>query len=407
MASTDYYQQGVMLTQQKDYDGAIEVFNKRLEEYPDDFSILDCRASAYEFKGETENAIADYTRMIALKPENPSGWNRRGNLYDELGEYDKAIADYTQCIPLSMPNYGTHWSNRGISYYHTGDLDAALADLNKSIECWGVPESSAWALMHRGLVLRGKGDLDKALEDFTLAAIYRPEDDFSFYQGGYIWFMRQDYDQAIEWFSKAIALKDNEADYYLARGVCYWNQCLQKEIGFWHEDGTIIDLAEEDFTKAIEYAPDMADAYFNRGTVRCDKARESNNLIKAIFAEKVTDEVQRAVLLARLDHIGGKDFIPMLDALFRGLRSGRDQVDGIMAQATALFVKYDAGEAIEDLSRAIDLGYDDAEAYYHRGRAYALIGAKKKALGDYKKTCALDPNHRKAAEKRDELLESL
>ncbi|MDR2783954.1 MAG: hypothetical protein LBB48_09005 [Treponema sp.] len=58
-------------------------------------------------------------------------------------------------------------------------------------------------------------------------------------------------------------------------------------------------------------------------------------------------------MLARLEHIGGKDFIPQADALLRGLRANRDQLDVLLAQSFGLFAEDDAREAIEDLSRAI------------------------------------------------------
>jgi tetratricopeptide (TPR) repeat protein len=407
MSSIDYYEKGTDLAAEGDYDGAIEVFNKGLEEHPDNFGILDRRAYAYCDKGETEKALADFTRMVTLYPEKRTGWNARGNLYDEIGEYDKAIADFTQCIPLSPPNHGGYWANRGISYYRKGDLDAALADFNKSIELWGEEhECAAWPLLHRGSVWRKKGDMDKALEDFTLASKYDPESSDAFYYAGYIWFVRQNYTKAIKCFSKAIAIKDDKADYRLARGVCYWNQCLQKGIGFWNKGSKVINLADDDFTKAIEYAPDMADAYFKRGMVRCYKAQESHNLIKSIITQKVTDEAKRVLILAQLEHLGAKDFIPKFDALLRGLRFNRDQIDVLIVKSVDLMATDDAEEAIEDLSRAIDLDGDNAEAYYQRGLAYALTGSKDKALADYEQTYALYPYHRKAAQKRDELLKA-
>jgi tetratricopeptide (TPR) repeat protein len=402
----EYYNRGCDLIRQKDYDGAIGVFNAALAEFPDSYYIFDRRAVAYRKKGENEKALEDYTSMIARSPENPDGWNSRGNLYHEMGEYDKAIADYTQCIPLSPPGYGTYWSNRGISYYAKGDLEAALADFNKSIETWTEPECTSWARQQRGLVLRRMGELDKAMEDFRLASIYDPDDDYAFYQAGYICFIRQDYDAAIEWYSKAVAIKGSSADNWLARGVCYWNKCGRDKINFWGEGGEIMDMAIDDFTKAIECDPGMADAYFNRGTARCAKARESNNMIKTILTQKVTDDAERALLLAQLEHIGGKALVPQVDALLRGLRSNRDDVDVLMSKGFGLFAENDAREAVEDLCRAVGLAPDNAEAYYQRGLAYTLLGERDKALSDYEQTCALNPGHEKAAGKRDELPES-
>jgi TolA-binding protein len=43
MGVMDYYYQGSKLVQQGDYDGAIEVFNTALDEYPDSFTIIEIR----------------------------------------------------------------------------------------------------------------------------------------------------------------------------------------------------------------------------------------------------------------------------------------------------------------------------------------------------------------------------
>jgi tetratricopeptide (TPR) repeat protein len=400
----EYYRKTWDLMPQKEYDAIIKLCTTGLAEYPDSTTILERRAIAYQYKGENEKALADYTRIIALRPQNPDSWNSRGNLYHELGEYDKAIADFTQCIPLSPEGYGTYWSNRGISYYKKGDLDAALSDLTTSIETWRDADCTGWALLHRGLAWRNKGDLSKALADFRKASARDQRDADPLYQAGYIWFLRKNHEKAIKYFSRAIKRRNDVADYWLARGVCYWNICVDNKIGFWDEKGKTMDLAIEDFSKAIEYDPDMADAWLDRGMVRCAKARESHNLIKAIVTQKTADNAERMLLLAQLEHIGGHDYVPQTDALLRGLRANRDGVEAIMASMAGLFADDDAREAVGDLTRAIELDPDLAEAWYQRGLARTLLGKKDEALADYKQTLALDPDHRKAAEKRDALL---
>jgi tetratricopeptide (TPR) repeat protein len=139
---------------------------------------------------------------------------------------------------------------------------------------------------------------------------------------------------------------------------------------------------------------------------RGSKARESNNLIKAIVAQKAASEAERALLMAQLGRIGGKELIPQADALLRLSRSNRDQVDVLMAQSAGLMAADYAEEAIEDLTRAIALDPNHAEACYQRGLVYALMGEADKALADYEQTCALIPDHPQAAEKRKELLKS-
>jgi Flp pilus assembly protein TadD len=246
--------------------------------------------------------------------------------------------------------------------------------------------------------------MEKALADLVQATVNDPEDHEIFYHLGSFLITRNEPEKATEAFSKAIELKDDDAYYWLGRGVSYWNTCVKNKTGLWDESGDIMHLAVDDFTKAIEYDPDMADAYLNRGIVYCAMARESSNLIKAILTEKVTDEAERALLLAQLTHIGGKDLVPQADALLRGLRSDRGEAEVILTKSVSLFVESDGRDAVEDLTRAITLDPANAEAYYQRGLAYSLLGEPAKALSDYEQTCALDPGHAKAAAARDELL---
>ncbi|MDR2158536.1 MAG: hypothetical protein LBP23_00540 [Treponema sp.] len=69
-------------------------------------------------------------------------------------------------------------------------------------------------------------------------------------------------------------------------------------------------LAIDDFTKAIECDPGMADAWRNRGIVHCARARESRDMIKAITTQKTADDAERAVLLAHLEHKGAMTLSP-------------------------------------------------------------------------------------------------
>ena len=51
-----------------------------------------------------DKVVADYTRAIELKPDEPSCYERRGTAYLQLTQYDKAIADYSKAIELDPKN---------------------------------------------------------------------------------------------------------------------------------------------------------------------------------------------------------------------------------------------------------------------------------------------------------------
>jgi tetratricopeptide (TPR) repeat protein len=288
-----------------------------------------------------------------------------------------------------------------------GDLDAALADFTKAIEVWADPARSGWELLRRGVVWMDKGEPEKALPDIALVLTHEPENDRAFYHMGNAFGLMEDFDQAIECFSKAIALKGSVAEYWLSRGICRWNKCDKDQLSIVGAGSGVFNQALGDYNKAIECAPDMANAYFRRGLVFYNKAQAFNGVIKSITKQKAADEAQRILLLAQLELTGGPDLVASADTLLRLSRSSQDQDELYMAKRAAVLSAEYAWEAIDDMSRVISIEPNHAKAYYYRGITYILLGHPDRALSNLEETCVLDPDNDKAAEERDRLLESL
>src|SRR5579859_7524636 len=60
--------------------------------------VLNDRGLAYSNKGKYDQAIQDYDKAIALKPEIPEAFNNRGLAYEQKGDYDHAVQDYDRAI---------------------------------------------------------------------------------------------------------------------------------------------------------------------------------------------------------------------------------------------------------------------------------------------------------------------
>ena len=45
-------------------------------------------------------AVADFTTVLKLDPNNVNAYFNRGSAYDSLGQYEKAVADYTHALDL-------------------------------------------------------------------------------------------------------------------------------------------------------------------------------------------------------------------------------------------------------------------------------------------------------------------
>lgn len=98
------------------------------------------RADAYFHRGEAasdanehDQAIADLSEAIKLKPDNSAAFILRGNSYDAKGDLDRALSDYNEAIRLD-PGDATGYFNRAEVHFAKGEKDKAVADYTKALE---------------------------------------------------------------------------------------------------------------------------------------------------------------------------------------------------------------------------------------------------------------------------------
>ena len=83
---------------------------------------------------------------------------------------DEAIANYTKAIELK-PDYGEAYTNRGAAYLLKKLYDKAITDSSKAIELNPTNDS---AYQNRGRAYRGKGLYKQAMADFQEAPAVDP-----------------------------------------------------------------------------------------------------------------------------------------------------------------------------------------------------------------------------------------
>ncbi len=74
------------------------------------------RGIDYGEKGESDLAIKDFTKAIALKSDYAIAYNNRGAVYRSKGDYDQAIKDYNIAIKLN-PGFVEAYYDRGLAYH--------------------------------------------------------------------------------------------------------------------------------------------------------------------------------------------------------------------------------------------------------------------------------------------------
>jgi len=114
---------------------------------------------------EYEKAIAAYTRVLYLRPDDATALRERGLAYDYgLGQIEKGLADYTRAIELD-PYFHRTLGHRARVFARMGQLEEALADANQSLR------TSDMEYLHNSRTLRADvlallGRWEEVAEDF-------------------------------------------------------------------------------------------------------------------------------------------------------------------------------------------------------------------------------------------------
>jgi len=123
--------------------------------------------------------------------------------------YDKAIRLFTKAIEsgeVSPENLSKMYFNRGIAWENKGDLNKAIADYTKAIE---INPNYAKAYNNRGLAWHNKDDYDKAIADFTRAIEIEPKYAKAYHSRGLAWDKKGYTDKAKADYERAKKLDPN------------------------------------------------------------------------------------------------------------------------------------------------------------------------------------------------------
>jgi len=198
------------------------------------------------------------------------------------------------------------------------------------------------------------------------------------------------YEDAIEYFTQAMAVDPNYSEYYNDRGSVYLKMGM-------------FEAAERDYRQAIELSPPYPEVWTNLGQCyramgRMDEAIHAYTRALDLSPDAMLATVGRAEAQAALDR-------PKL-ALADYTRALSIEPDQPLVLAGRAVLHYEAGrlrEALEDLDAALELAPDVAELYQNRAVALREVGDRDRAASDLRTYLELAPN----AEDRDQVEASL
>ncbi len=259
-----YFQSGVDYLNKGEYDQAIEEFNKVLKINPRNAEAYYYRGNARLFSAQEEEDIFGPFEDLFI-------------LFGLPSLYDQAIEDYTKSLEIN-PKNADAFLNRGNAYYDKGKYDQAMADYNKVLE---VNPRNADALVGRGNIYYSKIQYDQAISDYTKAIEIYPKYTEASYNRGLAYHAKGQYDQAISDYAKALEVDPGYADAYLSRGDAY------KIKGMYDE-------AISDYTKFLVMNPEDVKACHNRGDAYYFKGRYNEAVADYTKALEINPKDARA-----------------------------------------------------------------------------------------------------------------
>lgn len=96
-----YLNRGLVLLEYKQYDKAMDDFNKAIEFGPRNAQAYLGRGVALALKNQFPRAIEDLNRAIELNPKLPAAHNMRGMVYTQIGN-PRAIADFQKACDMGF-----------------------------------------------------------------------------------------------------------------------------------------------------------------------------------------------------------------------------------------------------------------------------------------------------------------
>lgn len=336
--------------------------------------IGDC----YLRMGEYDRAAHAFTDAIEKDGHQEAEYpNKCGLCYQNLKNYDEALHHYTKAIEISKTN-GEYYYNRATVKKEINNFQEAIEDFELAIKFWESKSASSsdskiqnnlyLAYYSKGICLRQLERFTQSIQDLKKAVELKPEEPSAHNNLGMSYFKAEEFEDAINEYTKAIQNikaehKNYEYDPVIKNSIAVF--CNNRGLAYYNKER--YDEAKQDFNEAIAENPNDAIYYFNRGNNCYDLALLKRN------EEGQEEMAQRYYEEAHQDYDRAIDLQPNDSRFYHS--------KGLAFEGTDNEEDFDA--AIENFQKAIELDETFFGARVHLGNMYHKNNEFQKALKCY------------------------
>jgi Flp pilus assembly protein TadD len=153
-------------------------------------------------EGKFRDAIVICTKQIegGAGGKHSAVYRNRGIAYLETGQSDLAIADFSKALGLN-PNEEETYNDRGAAYLGKGWTESAIGDFSRAIR---LNPKNAEPYRNRGAAHMADRRFDAARDDFQKAVELDPADSRGYYNMACLYSLQKNDRESCSWLQKAI-----------------------------------------------------------------------------------------------------------------------------------------------------------------------------------------------------------
>lgn len=263
----------------KNFDKAIENYNKALELNKNNIEAYGKLIALYFDKNDNENSIKYSKKAVSDNPTYFSAYLWLGSTYVRTKDLDLAVDSFKEAIKLS-PNNPNCYNSLALAYIEKAEYSLAIEYFSKALD---ISPNNNQTLVYIADAYAKKGDSSKAENIYSQALKNDPYNDNIYLARGNFFSDTKKYDLAQADLEKAILLNTQSLDARNNLGNLY---IKQKKY----------DLAIDNFEMILKINPKYSTAYYNLACIYSLKNDEKTSLkylSQAILLEKTLKEVAK------------------------------------------------------------------------------------------------------------------
>ena len=282
----------------------------------------------YRAIGKHEEAIIEYKMARWIDSLCFSAYSGLVQAYEEIGDYDNAISTYLKFISIH-PNNAILHSNIANLYFMKGEYEQAVSHYQSAITLNPKQDWTSIVAQTLGYVQQNViKNTDAAIEAFQSAYLLTPKELDIYISLGSAFYDKEDYNNALIIYRRALELEPNNAKIHCNLGYLYWGMgelseavkeyelSIKNDPGYaiahnnlgviYLDDLAHIGKAAECFKAAIDANPNYALAYYNLArslSIKGEKVEAAKYFQIAYDINSVTNEIDPMEIQDRLNSL--------------------------------------------------------------------------------------------------------